>query len=473
MRIGNTNFELNRRELFQDVSDKQMEGQRLEVMQPALKQQIIESQQVFPNKSIPVEKLGIYGYNLFEAVVDLSGEGDFISIPAALNSGLKRIFLRSGTYILEDNLVISGDKIILVGEDPETVIIQSGTSAGAAAHNIQITGNDVTLKNIQKTAVSSSTVYPILSSGDRITIDNCIVSNPTTHYRGIKFSDGDECRLFNSKIYASKWPVEVDTDVRNIIISNNFIKTANNDNDEGVLLRAIGGVFSNNVVQNVQTGERGIKVWGQLWQVTNNIVSNASNVGGIAISIEGGDGGNLISGNFIVKWFNGISKEGASAVGLGDIISNNIISDVGNNGIEAEGTSGTNLMVSGNNIFDADGNGITIQGGTGTQIIGNNLDTIGVDGILLDTTTNINSCIVSNNTITQTTGNGIVSIKQTSPVTIHDANIISNNMLISIGNRGLEINATNCNIIGNIVNSSGNINSITNTGGNTQYNIEV
>jgi hypothetical protein len=56
-RIGDTNFDMNRRELYQEVPEAAVLGGREEVVKPDLASQIVEIEQNFAEKSIPFTKL--------------------------------------------------------------------------------------------------------------------------------------------------------------------------------------------------------------------------------------------------------------------------------------------------------------------------------------------------------------------------------------------------------------------------------
>ena len=118
----------------------------------------------------------IIGGRLFEAVVDAAGTGDYTTIQQALDAGQKRIFIRNGTYVLKEDLIILSD-ILIVGEDKYNTIIDCNNSS----HQITITSEALYSTGTITTTVSSNVITGSgtswssnLSIGDYIVFNNNI-----------------------------------------------------------------------------------------------------------------------------------------------------------------------------------------------------------------------------------------------------------------------------------------------------------
>jgi hypothetical protein len=102
----------------------------------------------FPDKSIPLDKLK---FSIYDAVVDQQGFGTHLSIQDALSSGKKRIFVRSGTYVLDKDIVINSSNVKIVGESREGSIITFPSSLVGSYSLLSISGDvsDIEIANLQ------------------------------------------------------------------------------------------------------------------------------------------------------------------------------------------------------------------------------------------------------------------------------------------------------------------------------------
>lgn len=117
--------------------------------------QLIDDDQKLPTK----DASRILGARNFDAICDAQGQGgDFNGVDAfekAVGSGAKRIYLRSGTYVLSQDILLTSNHYI-VGEDKYNVIIDcnGANQISAVVSDIYSTGT-ITL-NKDSTAVSGS-----------------------------------------------------------------------------------------------------------------------------------------------------------------------------------------------------------------------------------------------------------------------------------------------------------------------------
>lgn len=89
----------------------------------------------------------IAGYRLFEAVVDVGGNGDYSDIQSAIDAGKKRIFVRAGTYTLSADIILDSD-ILLQGENKYTTIINlNGDRQIKAIGDVPYTTGSISVTN--------------------------------------------------------------------------------------------------------------------------------------------------------------------------------------------------------------------------------------------------------------------------------------------------------------------------------------
>jgi len=101
----------------------------------------------------------IIGSRLYDSVVDVNGGGDYVSVQEALAAGKKRIFLRSGTYILNSDINIGSDTFI-VGEDKyNTIIDLNNTYQILTSGDTEYNTGTITVANDDTTIVGSGTVW--------------------------------------------------------------------------------------------------------------------------------------------------------------------------------------------------------------------------------------------------------------------------------------------------------------------------
>jgi pectinesterase len=126
--------------------------------------------------------------DVFDIIVDASGNGDYTSIQAAFdavtddNSERTLIFVVSGTYNEKLVLNASKDNVSLIGENVDGVVITwddyAGTATGmssADTYTLMVEGDDFYMQNItvQNTAGNVGQALAIRTVGDRGVYNNC------------------------------------------------------------------------------------------------------------------------------------------------------------------------------------------------------------------------------------------------------------------------------------------------------------
>jgi hypothetical protein len=112
---------------------------------------------------------------LYDAVVDAGGNGDFRSIQKAIDAGRTRIFVRAGTYVLDDDIVLDSNMMI-VGESKYTTIIDcNGSNQIKAVGDTPYETGTVSVTQGSDTITGSGTSWQSnLEVGDYIVFANAV-----------------------------------------------------------------------------------------------------------------------------------------------------------------------------------------------------------------------------------------------------------------------------------------------------------
>lgn len=200
-----------------------------------------------------VSKINAFGGNtvLYDAVVDASGKGQYVSIQDALADGKKRIFVRAGTYILNSNIVLSSNTII-VGEDKYGTIINCNGN-----YQILIQGD-----------------VPYFTGTISVTVSSAIVTGSGTNWLS-SITAGDYIG-FNSSIYKI---LSVDSDTQ-ITLE----ETYRGNTESGIIYFA--GTFKNNVslqnftIKNSKSDKQPINVQSLVSGFFSELIIKDNNYGG-------------------------------------------------------------------------------------------------------------------------------------------------------------------------------------------------
>ena len=127
--------------------------------------------QQFVDKSIPLSKVDTVVY---DAVIDLTGRGDYLSIQEALDDGKRTIFVKKGTYNIKSTIKVPSDTII-VGENSSKTIINGGGTVSkgfnVSGERIDIGTSSVSITNGSATITASGSTFTNASAGDIIVLD--------------------------------------------------------------------------------------------------------------------------------------------------------------------------------------------------------------------------------------------------------------------------------------------------------------
>ena len=115
-------------------------------------------------------RIDIMNLSMFEAVVAPMG-ADYTTVGAAFAAGKKRIFVRAGTYS-ESAITCSLDNVYLVGEDQDSVILQT-TAAGMGSIGFIFSGKKVIIKDLILRGTNAITTEKVVQlTGDKPYFDN-------------------------------------------------------------------------------------------------------------------------------------------------------------------------------------------------------------------------------------------------------------------------------------------------------------
>ncbi|MCK9370365.1 right-handed parallel beta-helix repeat-containing protein [Candidatus Dojkabacteria bacterium] len=223
--------------------------------------------------------LGESNLRLYDAVVDVNYWGDYTDIQSALDAGHKRIFLRNGTYIINNSIRILGNNISITGEDRNNTIIKANNNLSNAINIIEI--GDTSL------AGGGASSNEIISN---LTIDGNSDNN-TQNHTGIYIYDNEDhiienCNIKNCGNYGLNIYSGNDGS-SNIYIRNNIFS-----NNENAIYTTASSSF---ILSNDFTQTTTSNISGQLFAY--NISNNRFSGGTYHINITGSDR-NIISSNY-------------------------------------------------------------------------------------------------------------------------------------------------------------------------------
>lgn len=372
---------------------------------------------------------------MYDAIVDVNGDGDYTSIKSAFDDGNKTVYIKKGVYVETGDITIpSGCKI-----DTEGKGVVCDFSGGNFSFNINgtnrfINTGVISISSGSNIVTGSGTTFTTLMSGDYIEINNTFykiltITNNTSItleyvYRGkVVSSVAFRGCSFKNDIYIN------DLEIRNSINYGIYIKQCYRITLNNIIIKKCG-TGSINAALHTEISSEGL--------YKNIVVSNSNYIG---MKLLNNTKDELT--NCIFKNNNGIGLYVQNSICV--LIGNCIYTQNGSDGITIDGTS-TRI-----NITEglADGNsGKGINGGSGTDsivingmIVQNNIG----DGIYYDSTnSSMTGCIISNN--------GSLGIKAGSGSIIKGCRIINNT---SIGIQASTNN--NCVISANYVKNNGSI----------------
>lgn len=393
---------------------------------------------------------------IFDAIVDASGNGDYLLPSAAFAAGHKSVFMRNGTYTETTDIIIP-DYGSLVGESgPNTVIYFPGVAKSVivdANGGYQETAGTISITTDTTTITGVGTTFNNLAADDYILLgtnyfkiasvtDNTNLTLADT-YRGATLSGISYVaqtmytgiRLHNFIITGSTTTglhirgcrhfvidsVSIKNNSPNVLVEysgDSAIKHILSETGTGVGLKMDNCVsMALNVVDIYNNTSHGIEVDGDSTSV-NLISCDSSNNGGTGICVIGNSrdinltdcavkynkGNGLITASTTHSimvdstCIRGNASKGLTVDGGDHTITGNIIEENGDIGLEL--VSGKCSVVG--NIFDSNTNGIKVTGNcillSNNHCVNNSLAGIYVVG---------NDCIVTSNMSTSNTHEGL------------------------------------------------------------------
>jgi len=335
----------------------------------------------------------IAGYRLYEAVVDVNGDGDYSDIQSALDAGAKRIFVRSGTYNIAYNTALElSSGTVLIGENKKDTILLAASSTNK--ENIKIFGTEKTVAGTISVSSGSdsvsgtSTSFTSATTGDSIDINGVLyeiesITDDTTLVLTNIFR-GRNVSGYATKIYTVKKDISI----------LNFT----------IIMTGLGGVAIGDGVENLRIGEcifdstidssSGEHI--NLKDCYSCIVyNNIFYRGQTGIELDGNCFNNIIKENTIGQAVtNGIRMDNFNGQVSYNKISNNNILNFSTYGIIVDGDRN---IISGNTSSNGNGTGLSVATGANLNIISNN--------------------IINNNSTAQITDNGTGTVDDNNIIT--------------------------------------------------------
>ena len=255
----------------------------------------------------------VFAARNYDAVVDKEGKGDYTDIKSALDAGKTKIFLRAGTYIIDEAITITKSNVLIIGEDWSNTILKAKT---ALNDSIIVLGDgsnaysNITIYNLQidgdqtnQTGGTDKGLIHITKGISHLLIERCEIKN--MYSRGIYATGAGATVLSNSsiigcKIHDAKQNISypdgagIVIDFSNkIIIKDNYIYECGAgrgiDVDDTTEV-----IIANNFIYSTKNGGRALDIGSSYGTVTGNRIKDND---GDGISCNGGF--MTISGNYV------------------------------------------------------------------------------------------------------------------------------------------------------------------------------
>ena len=164
---------------------------------------------------------------IYDAVVDITGGGDFTTVEAAVDAGHRTIFIKSGTYPF-DNLLITKSGTILIGESKiDTILDAGGFNVHISDDGVSVI-NDVEIRNLSLINYDGGVspegiIQPseFTSGATGWIIDNCIFSGNATNLGADIHVKGSNMTITNN-IFKSSIGINFTAGTGDTIISGNY-----------------------------------------------------------------------------------------------------------------------------------------------------------------------------------------------------------------------------------------------------------
>ena len=321
---------------------------------------------------------------IYDAVVDITGGGDFTTIQAALDDGHTTIFVRNGTYVTNSDITLPGtpaSNIKIIGENRQNTIIDfnSGNNQFTAAGYVDCLISGLTIRD---STATDGAITETITTVNRFDIDDCIFSGNTLHIQLSSFRYGRITNCFLTDHSSTGKAIDLDSSALRAIIAFNIIEQS-----------SFGG------------NAEGIHVVGSECQIVFN---NINRIG--KVCIETGIGSrNVVSNNGLTPLPAGIGSGAVRSILMASnqsVVSQNNMNATaapGDGGIASIEIQGNQNMINNNMITTGDADGILINGNFDNNIITSNYVKVTGAGINIATSTANNTIITNNNVADSTT----------------------------------------------------------------------
>lgn len=331
---------------------------------------------------------GTLGPRVYECIVDAGGEGDYLSIGAAITAGCTRLFVRAGAYSESSDVVVP-DGGIIRGEKGATLTLTTGARIIAdGSGGTTETAGTVTILSGTASLTGVGTTFTNLSPGDHVLLGDqyySIFTTPTdtsivlnTAYRGVSLS-------------GVAWLGQ--SMLSGIEISNIDIVGSTT---AAIFLRACQDCTLNNLV--ISGGLNGLSIEScASVKVTSSTIKNATAANiliddSTAISIDGVTTTNATT--------HGISITGSAISGSNAISS----SFANNNTLDGINVASSRCNISTCVLINNGANGVNlVSTSSGTSVVGCTSTSNGADGIFVAG----DNCMVSNCRSTSNVESGV------------------------------------------------------------------
>lgn len=436
-----------------------------------------------------------YSFDMYDAIVDVDGNGDYTSIVDAFNDGMKTIWVVGGEYEETSDIIVpnggslrgDGNVFINFNGNPYSVIVDPGgpvettaTSVTATNGSTLITGVGTTFTNLnpgQYIRIGQG-LYEIASITSNTSLNITSNYNGRTETYDTGFWAGTPAdvslRSFNI-VGSSTNGLEVTAlytgIIRDVLVSecagDGFV--LNNCNSFSITNCGVSNCSGNGVVvsrctQGLFSGFEVINCESDGWLFDGE--TDTIELVGIGATSNGGDGIDITDGAFKIAITNCIIVANAArGVNIDNdtsriTLSGCLVSESGATGVDIDGNQS---LIDSCVIINSSSFGI--QSGANALITSNHISNNGDSGIALQAGDD-NNVIVGNH-IENNTNDGIEIASEGS-----DNSLISSNRILNNSGDGISIASanTNNNLIGNLV--TGHTTNINNNDSSTVISIE-
>lgn len=244
---------------------------------------------------------------------------DYSTIQTAINAANvgDTVFVRNAVYY--ENVVVN-KSLSLIGEDPETTVIDGGTGDYAVlvvADNVTVAS--FTLRSSQHFESGPTHTSIVLSSVNNGTISGNIITGSD---HGIALDASSENNIFQNNVTTNSWAIILNS-ARSNSIHDSYIA------DNGIAFWLADSSDENRIFRNNITRTTGVQVTGSSGNIitANNFTDNSP-----GITLDGSSSGNIITANNFTDNFPGITLGGSNTTVSANTFVNDGIDDATDSG---------------------------------------------------------------------------------------------------------------------------------------------